>query len=145
MKKEFGVEVGLSDHSLSPIVPVVAVALGAKMIEKHFILDRKLGGPDATFSLEPAEFKKMVSDIREAEKSFGKITYELSAKTKRNRMFSRSLFIIKDVIKGEKFSNENVRSIRPGYGLHPKYFKKVIGKKAKTDIKRGTPLLLKHF
>jgi pseudaminic acid synthase len=140
IKKRFEVEVGLSDHSLSPIVPVVAVALGAKVVEKHFILDRKLGGPDATFSLEPKEFKKMVEDIRETEKSLGQVSYKLTEKTQKNREFSRSLFVVEDIGKGQVFTEDNVRSIRPGFGLAPKYFKEIIGKKAKVDIDRGTPL-----
>lgn len=132
--------VGLSDHTLGTSVPVAAVALGAKIIEKHFILDRKLGGPDAAFSLEPHEFKIMVGSIREVEKALGKVTYELTDKVKKNRVFARSLFVVKNIKKGEKFSDENIKSIRPGYGMHPKYITDIIGKKARKDVEKGTPL-----
>lgn len=132
--------VGLSDHTLSISVPITSVALGAKIIEKHFILDRKLGGPDAAFSLEPEKFKAMVKSVREAEKALGEITYELTEKVKKSREFSRSLFAVRDIKARELFTEENVRSIRPGYGLHPKYLKDIIGKSAKNEIKKGTPL-----
>jgi pseudaminic acid synthase len=122
------------------MVPIVAVSLGAKVIEKHFILDRKLGGPDAAFSLEPQEFKKMVEDVREAEEALGIVTYKLSKKTLTNRQFSRSLFVTKDMKKGEEFTNKNLRSIRPGFGILPKHLKQIIGKKSTRAIKRGTPL-----
>jgi len=140
MKKRFGVKVGLSDHTLGISVPIAAVALGAEVIEKHFILDKKLGGPDAAFSLEPKEFSEMVKSIREVEKSLGKVTYEVSSKIEKNRVFARSLFVVKDIKAGEKFSEENVKSIRPGYGLHPKFLKDILGKKSKINIERGTPL-----
>ncbi|MBZ4672987.1 MAG: N-acetylneuraminate synthase [Deferribacteraceae bacterium] len=140
MKKRFGVKVGLSDHTLGISVPIAAVALGAEVIEKHFILDKKLGGPDAAFSLEPKEFSEMVKSIREVEKSLGKVTYEISPKIEKNRVFARSLFVVKDIKAGEKFSEENVKSIRPGYGLHPKFLKDILGKKSKINIERGTPL-----
>jgi len=140
MIKRFKLPVGLSDHSMGWEVPVAAVALGAKVIEKHFILDRKLGGPDAPFSMEPEEFSQMVKAIRNIEKALGKVSYKLSAKVKKNRQFARSLFVVKDIKKGEIFTEENVRSIRPGYGLHPEFYYKILGKKAKRDIKRGTPL-----
>ena len=145
MRETFNVMVGLSDHTLGITVPIAAVAMGAVMIEKHFTLDRSLGGPDAKFSLEPDEFMQMVKSVREVEKALGKITYELTEKQKKGReLFSRSLFVVKDIKKGEKFTEENVRSIRPGYGLHPKYMKYVLGKKATMDIERGTPLEWKH-
>lgn len=140
LAERFGTVVGLSDHTLGITVPVAAVALGAKIIEKHFILDRKLGGPDAAFSLEPNEFKEMINVIREAEKALGKVSYQLTEKLKKSREFSRSLFVVENVKKGERFTEKNVRSIRPGFGLHPKYLKKVIGKKAGRNIKKGTPL-----
>lgn len=145
MAKKFGVVVGISDHSTGLSAPIAAIALGAKVIEKHFILDRKIGGPDALFSLEPAEFKTMVDEVRNTEKALGKITYELSEKAQKNREFSRSLFIVKDIKKGEKFTKDNVRSIRPGFGLAPKYLNEVLSKKAKVNIKHGTPLDLKHL
>lgn len=145
LKRRFKTEVGLSDHSLSPIVPLAAVALGAKVVEKHFILNRKLGGADAEFSMQPEEFKRMVEDIRETEKAMGKVTYKLDGHSKKNRQFSRSLFVADDISKGEVFTDKNVRSIRPGYGMHPKFFKHILGKKAKKGISRGTPLDLKSI
>lgn len=140
LAERFNVVVGLSDHTLGISVPVAAVALGVKIIEKHFILDRKLGGPDSAFSLEPHEFKEMVKSVREVEKALGEVSYELTDNIKKSREFSRSLFIIKDTKQGEKLTEENVRSIRPGFGLLPKYLSKIIGRKAKKDIKKGTPL-----
>lgn len=140
MIETFKTIVGLSDHTLGISVPIAAVALGAKIIEKHFTLSRAMGGPDAAFSLEPEEFKQMVKSIREVEKALGDVSYELSEKIKKSREFSRSLFVVKDIKKGDIFTEENVRSIRPGFGLHPKYYKDVLGKKATKDIKKGTPL-----
>jgi pseudaminic acid synthase len=140
LKETFGVKVGLSDHTLGITVPVVATTLGAKVIEKHFILDKSIGGPDASFSLDFDEFSAMVKAVREAEKAIGKVNYKLSEKVKKSRIFGRSLFVVKDIKEGEEITEENVRSIRPGYGLHPKYFNSVIGRKASKDIARGTPL-----
>ncbi len=140
LKERFRVEVGLSDHTMGIVAPIVAVTLGARVIEKHFILNKTIGGPDASFSLDEKEFTEMVKAIRDAEKAIGKITYELTEKVKASRKFSRSLFVVKDIKKGEKFTEENVRSIRPGYGLHPKYLKKVLGEKADMNIEKGTPL-----
>jgi pseudaminic acid synthase len=125
---------------MSISVPVAAVALGAVMIEKHFTLDRDLGGPDSAFSLEPEEFAQMVRAVREVEKAMGKVSYDLTERQRKNREFARSLFVVKDVRKGEVFTEENVRSIRPGYGLHPKHLKDVIGRRAKFDVEAGTPL-----
>lgn len=136
----FKTVVGLSDHTLGISVPIAAVALGTSIIEKHFILDRKLGGPDAAFSLEPAEFKAMVKAVREVEKAMGSVSYELTQKMKKNREFSRSLFVVKDMKAGEVFTEENVRSIRPGFGLQPKYIQDVLGRRAAHYIQRGTPL-----
>lgn len=140
MEKKFKKIIGLSDHTYGISVPVAAVALGAKIVEKHFILDRKLGGPDAEFSLEPMEFKSMVKSIREVEDAMGKVTYKLSPKIIKSKKFQRSLFVIADIAKGEKFTENNIRSIRPGFGLSPKHFYDIIGKIARQDIKRGTPL-----
>jgi pseudaminic acid synthase len=140
MKDTFNLEVGLSDHTMGSSNAIAAVALGAQVIEKHFILDRNIGGPDASFSMEPDEFKQMVGSIREVESALGKVTYELTEKARKSKVFSRSLFIVKDVKAGEVISKENVRSIRPGYGLHPKYYPDVIGKIFIADFKRGTPL-----
>ena len=140
MAKRFKCLVGLSDHTLGISVPIAAVAMGAKIIEKHFILDRKLGGPDAVFSLEPDEFKQMVKAVREVEKALGDVSYKLTERMKKSRDFSRSLFITTDLKKGDILSEANIRSIRPGYGLHPVFLKKVLGKKIRVDVKFGTPL-----
>ncbi len=140
LKERFGVTVGLSDHTMDIEVPITAVALGAKVIEKHFILDRSIGGPDADFSLDKKEFKAMVDSVRKAEKAMGIVSYDLDEKKMKSREFSRSLFIVKDVKKGDTLTKENVRSIRPGYGLHTKYYDEVLGKKFNDDLKKGTPL-----
>ncbi|MCB2340761.1 pseudaminic acid synthase [Clostridium estertheticum] len=136
----FNVVSGLSDHTIGISVPIAAVALGAKIIEKHFTLCRADGGPDAAFSLEPDELKAMVKSIREIEKALGTITYDLTDKMKNSRAFSRSLFVVKDIKKGEIFSESNVRSIRPGYGMHTRYYNDIIGKMAKINISKGTPM-----
>lgn len=136
----FKTVVGLSDHTLGISAPIASVALGACIIEKHLTLDRSLGGPDAAFSLEPDEFKAMVKSVREVEKALGEVSYDLTEKMKKSREFSRSLFVVKDIKAGEIFTEENVRSIRPGYGLAPKYLEVILGKKAKNDIKKHTPL-----
>jgi pseudaminic acid synthase len=142
IKDTFGVISGLSDHSMGYVVSVGAVALGAKVIEKHFILDKSIGGPDAAFSLDSEEFRGMISAVRDIEKALGKVSYTLSKKTLKNREFSRSLFIVKDVKAGEKLTSENIRSIRPSNGLAPKYYNDVLGKEFKEDYKLGTPLSL---
>lgn len=139
IKNRFDVIVGLSDHTLGWEVSTSAIALGANIIEKHFILDRNMGGPDAKFSMEPDEFKQMVDSIRNIEKALGTINYELSDKMKVNREFSRSLFVVKDIKKDEVISEDNVRSIRPAFGLHPKHLKNILGKKVNQDLKKGTP------
>ena len=136
----FKAVVGFSDHTLGISAPIASVALGAKIIEKHFILDRKLGGPDAAFSMEPDEFRSMVDAIRDVEKVLGDVNYNLTEKMKKSREFSRSLFAVDDVKAGELFTEENARSIRPGFGLHPKHLEQILGKKARIDIKKGTPL-----
>ena len=140
LKERFGVNVGLSDHTMGIVAPIVAVTLGATVIEKHFIMDKSIGGPDASFSLDEKEFSAMVKAVRQAENSIGKVSYQLSDKVKESRRFARSLFVVKDIKAGEKFTEDNIRSIRPGYGMHPKYLKEIIGKVAKEDLKRGTPL-----
>lgn len=140
LAETFGVPVGLSDHTLGIAVPVAAVALGACIVEKHFTLTRSLPGPDSAFSLEPAEFKAMVEAIRTAEKALGEVSYELGEQEAKSHVFRRSLYVVKDTRAGELFTEENVRSIRPGNGLHPRHLKEVLGKRAKQDIKRGTPL-----
>ncbi|MDD4438223.1 MAG: pseudaminic acid synthase [Tissierellia bacterium] len=145
LKERFGVEVGLSDHTLGIVAPVVAVSLGARVIEKHFILNKSIGGPDASFSLDVKEFAEMVTAVRQAEKAVGKVTYELTEKVKVSRKFSRSLFVVKDIKAGEPFTEENVRSIRPGYGLHPKCLKEILGRKADRNIAKGEPIEFEDF
>lgn len=140
MIHRFGVTVGLSDHTMSLAAPVAAVALGARVIEKHFILDRKMGGADSSFSLEPHEFKAMVDAVRDTEKLLGRVTYELSAKSLKSREFSRSLFVAEDIKIGEILTKTNIRSVRPGFGLPPKYLPTIIGKKATRPLSKGEPL-----
>jgi len=140
MAETFKTVIGLSDHTLSISVPIASVALGACIIEKHLTLDRSLGGPDAAFSLEPDEFKAMIKSVREVEKALEEVSYELTEKMKKSREHSRSLFVVKDMKAGETFTEENVHSIRPGYGLPPKYLKNILGRRAVKDIKKGTPL-----
>ena len=137
MKETFGVEVGFSDHTLGVTAPIVAVTLGAKVIEKHFILDKSIGGADCEFSLDKKEFKLLVDVIRDTEKLLGVVNYSLDEKKQKQRRFSRSLYVSKDIKKGEKFTLENVKSVRPGYGLHPKYLNDVLGKVALKDYKYG--------
>jgi len=145
LAQRFGVISGLSDHSMGHEVAVAAVAMGARIVEKHFILDRNLGGPDSGFSMEPAEFEDMVRCIRNVEKALGTVQYELSEKSRQSRGFSRSLFIVEDVKAGDEISDKNVRSIRPGDGLAPRFLPKIVGRKFSSDFERGTPLSLKHF
>jgi N-acetylneuraminate synthase len=140
MSETFNVPVGLSDHTLDIAVPVAAVALGAVVVEKHLTISRNTPGPDSAFSLEPHEFKAMVDAIRVTEKALGKVNYQVTEHEKSSRIFRRSLFVVNDIKKGEVFSSENVRSIRPGHGLHPRYLEMVIGKHAMQDLKKGTPL-----
>ena len=122
------------------MIPLAATTLGAKVVEKHFILDRNLGGPDSAFSMEPKEFSKMVNKIRQIEKAIGVNDYKLSEKVLKNKQFARSLYFVQDVKKGDVVTIKNVRSIRPGFGMHPKYFNKILGKIIKKDTERGTPL-----
>lgn len=138
--KRFGVVSGLSDHSLGITAAIASVALGASVIEKHFTLKRSEGGPDAAFSLEPHEMKELVKSVREVEAAIGKPNYNVGKKEAENLVFRRSIFVVKDIKKGEKFTRENIRVIRPGYGLEPKELSKVLNKKAKKDIKRGEPM-----
>jgi pseudaminic acid synthase len=140
LAEAFGVPVGLSDHTLGIEVPVAAVSLGACIVEKHFTLSRSKSGPDSAFSLEPQEFAGMVKAIRIAEKSLGKVHYGVSEKEAESRVFRKSLFTIRDVTAGEALTEENVRSIRPGYGLHPRHLKDILGRRAACDLKMGTPL-----
>lgn len=140
MAEAFGLPVGLSDHTLGIAVPVAAVALGACIVEKHFTLSRAVSGPDSAFSLEPDEFKAMVEAIRVTEKSIGTVNYAVTEKEAASRVFRRSLFVVKDMKAGDVFTDANVRSIRPGYGLPPRNIKDVIGRKARIDIACGSPL-----
>ena len=140
MAEAFDTTVGVSDHTLGIAVPVTAVALGACIVEKHFTLSRSITGPDSAFSLEPHEFKAMVNAIRISEKAIGKVSYEVTEKEAASRVFRRSLFVVKDMKVGEVFTVENVRSIRPGFGLHTRFFEQVIGRHSNKDIKRGTPI-----
>ncbi len=144
LKEKFGLPVGLSDHTMGIEIPVAAVALGAVIIEKHFILDKKLDTPDKAFSLDPTEFKQMVDAVRNVEKALGEEGYLFTDKMSKARKNARSLFVVKDIKKGELFTEENIRSIRPGAGLHPKYFSEILGKRAVEDIKKGTPLKWEH-
>jgi pseudaminic acid synthase len=140
LSQRFGVPVGLSDHTMGIAVPVAAVALGACIIEKHLTLSRAVPGPDSAFSLEPQEFKAMVEAVRTAEKSLGQVHFGLSGKEEASRVFRRSLFVVEDVKVGEPFTPANVRSIRPGHGLHTRHLAEVLGRVAAADIARGTPL-----
>ena len=140
LSETFNVPVGLSDHTLGIGVAVASVALGACIIEKHFTLDRKVPGPDSSFSLEPAEFRELVNSVRLTEQALGEVHYGTTSTEKQSRVFRRSLFAIQDIKSGETFTDANVRSIRPGDGLQPKYLDIVLGKKARQDIKRGTPI-----
>lgn len=143
MKETFKVVPGLSDHTLGSVVPITSIPLGAKIIEKHIILDHNQGGPDAQFSMDPDEFGEMVKQVRAAEKALGTVNYELSDQQKRSREITgRSLFVTKDLKKGDVLTEDNVRSVRPGYGMHPKEFENVLGKKVNVDLKKGTPLVL---
>ncbi len=144
MAETFGCLTGLSDHSMGTAVAVAGVALGAKMIEKHFTLSRADGGPDAAFSMEPEEFRRMVDDVRIVEKALGEVTYKLTDKQEKSREEGRSLFVVKDMEAGEAFTEENMRSIRPAFGMAPRHYDEVLGRKARTSIKRGTPLSWEH-
>jgi pseudaminic acid synthase len=140
LTRHFGVPVGLSDHTMGIAAPVAAVALGACIIEKHLMLSRSIPGPDSAFSLEPHEFKAMVEAVRTAEKALGEVSFGPSAQEKTSKTFRRSLFVVEDVERGAEFTASNVRSIRPGHGLHPRYLPEVLGRHAAREIKRGTPL-----
>lgn len=141
----FAVPVGLSDHTLGLAVPVAAVTLGACLIEKHLTLSRQTPGPDSAFSLEPPEFQAMVQAVRAAEQAVGKVTYEVTAHEAVSRVFRRSLIVVRDVRAGQPFSAQNIRAIRPGQGLPPKYLPQILGRPAARDIARGTPLDWSHI
>ena len=139
MSEDFNCITGLSDHTLTNITAVTSVALGAKVIEKHFILDKLINSPDSTFSLDEKEFKQFVDDIRTVEKALGHIDYTISPAGQKNRRFMRSLYVIKDMKKGDIFTSENIGSYRPHLGISPKYYNEILGKKAVKDIKANTP------
>jgi pseudaminic acid synthase len=149
LMKQFGIDydvnIGLSDHTLGYLTPVIATALGAKVIEKHFILNHSIGGPDASFSLDENEFKEMVQAVRITEKALGKSDYQLTSKQKEGRVFSRSLYPTCDIQKGDVVTFENLKSVRPGHGLHPKHLKEIIGKSAKRFIPFGDRITLSDF
>lgn len=140
MTETFNCIVGLSDHSMGDAVDVAGVTLGARVIEKHLTLKRSDGGPDSVFSMEPDEYRKMIENIRNVEMALGTVTYELTEKQKNSKGRSRSLYVVSDIKKGELFTENNVRSIRPGYGLHTKYWNNILGKAAKCDLKKGTAM-----
>jgi len=140
MQKRFKCRVGLSDHTLGIGVSLAAVCLGATVIEKHLTLSRDIVTPDSFFSIEPRELKQLVENIRIAEKAAGKVYYGLTQEEKKSKVFRRSLFVVEDVKKGEVFTRDNIRSIRPAYGLAPKYLKVVIGRQSRFDLNKGTPL-----
>ena len=136
MQEQFGVEIGFSDHTLGIIAPVVAATLGARLIEKHFILSKDLDSLDADFSITPKELQELVKAVKDSKEVLGEVSYELSEKSKNARNFARSLYVVKDIKKGDIITKEHIKALRPGLGLHPKYLKEIIGKKAKRDIKR---------
>lgn len=142
--ERFGVIAGLSDHTMGSIVPVVATCFGGKIIEKHFILDRAIGGPDASFSMNEKEFTEMVQSVRDAEKAIGVVDYKLTEKQQKGKDFSRSLYVVKDVKAGDKITEENVRSIRPSYGLHPKHLSEILGKTFSQDVEKGERMMLDY-
>jgi pseudaminic acid synthase len=144
LAEAFEVPSGLSDHSLGSEIAIAAVAVGACILEKHLTLSRAVPGPDAAFSLEPPEFKIMTDSVRAVEKALGKVNYHAEERESQSMLFRRSLFVVKDVKAGERFTKENVRSIRPGMGLHPRYLEEVIGHHAACNLERGTPLSLAH-
>ena len=142
----FNVLSGLSDHTLGIEAPIIAVALGARIIEKHIILNHSIGGLDANFSLDANEFKTMVESIRKTEKLIGSVNYTITQKMDLiRRKGARSVFVVKDIIKGELLTENNIRSIRPGFGLHPKYYEEILGKKARSNLKKGAPLRFEDF
>jgi pseudaminic acid synthase len=140
LAESFGVVSGFSDHTIGSTAPITAVALGAKVIEKHFIIDKSIGGADSNFSMDKQEFANMIKAIRDTEKLLGKVDYSMSKKKRKSRQFARSLYVAKDIKKGEVFTEENIRSVRPGYGMHPKYLKDVLGKMATRDYTFANPL-----
>ena len=140
LAERYNVISGLSDHTMGSTVPIVATVMGAKIIEKHFILDHALGGADASFSMDEGEFTEMVKAVREAESAIGRVDYTLTEKQRKGRDFCRSLYVTKDIEAGEILTKNNVRSVRPGFGMHPKFYNEVLGQKASVNLEKGTPL-----
>jgi pseudaminic acid synthase len=138
LAERYNVISGLSDHTMGSTVPLVATAFGARIIEKHFILDRSIGGPDASFSMNEIEFTEMVKAVREAELAIGVVNYALTEKQRKGRDFCRSLYIVEDIKSGGILTKQNIRSIRPGFGIHPKFYNEVLGKQVNIDIEKGT-------
>lgn len=145
LAERFGVVTGLSDHTMGATAPIVATIFGAKIIEKHFILDRSIGGPDASFSMNELEFKEMVTQIREAEKSIGVVDYTLTEKQLKGKDFSRSLYVVKDIEAGEEITSDNVKSVRPGFGLHPKHYAEILGKESSKKLESGDRFSLDYI
>ncbi len=145
LKERLGITIGISDHTLGNLIPITSVALGASIVEKHFTLKRSDGGPDAAFSLEEEELKKLVEDIRNQEKALGKVSYDPGKREKENFVFKRSIFIVEDIKKGEKLTPKNIRVIRPGYGIEPKYYEDILGRISTRNLNRGTPLKNEHY
>jgi pseudaminic acid synthase len=145
LARRFNVQSGLSDHTIGSTASIIATVLGGTVIEKHFIIDRSIGGPDASFSMNEQEFKEMVKAVRDTEKAIGKVDYSLTDKQKSNRVFSRSLYVVEDIKAGEIITEKNVRSIRPGYGLHPKFLNDILGRKVARNIAKGEPIQLNDF
>jgi pseudaminic acid synthase len=145
MEKDFDVKIGLSDHTMGNIAPVVAATLGAAVIEKHFILDKSIGGPDATFSLDETEFTEMVNAVRDAEKCIGVNDYKLTPKQISGQVFSRSLYITESLNEGDILTINNVKSVRPGFGLHPKHYENILGKKVNKNLETGDRFKLEYI
>jgi pseudaminic acid synthase len=143
--EDFNVITGLSDHTMGAIVPIAAVCMGAKVIEKHFILDRSIGGPDASFSMNEIEFTEMVKSIRQVEKAIGENSYNLTEKQKSGRNFSRSLYVSQDIKEGDLITESNIKSVRPGYSIHPKHLPEILGKKAVRNLLKGERIKLTDF
>ncbi|MDA3787098.1 MAG: pseudaminic acid synthase [Desulfobacula sp.] len=145
LKEKLNMTFGISDHTLGSLIPLTSVALGASIVEKHFTLKRSDGGPDAAFSLEEDELKDLVIEIRNQEKALGKISYEVGKREKENLVFKRSIFIVENIKKGETFTENNIRIIRPGYGLEPKYYEEILGSRSTRNLNRGEPLKEEHY
>lgn len=145
LTERYNIISGLSDHTMGATVPIVAICFGAKIIEKHFILDRSIGGPDASFSMNEQEFAEMIKAVREAESAIGVVDYTLTENQVKGRDFCRSLYVVEDIKLGEIITEKNVRSIRPGFGLHPKYYNDLLGKAIKENIEKGTALKFNYF